>query len=146
MAGGPDRIIVRDDACEAAFLACDALLSVAMRDFLADLMLIDATPLVHDVLEERQANLNDLLQSAGEFAPMFLKVEYGGRAVVTLEWSAPPQVEIDCELAGADFRLYTTVHLGPGAARLQCRGLLWRGSGDTLEEHMASLEASLAGL
>ena len=134
---------MRSEASEAAFAACDTLISHAMRDFLVDLMLVDAAPVVHDVLEDRHSNLTDLLQSAGEFAPAFVAVCYGGRASVALDWSRPPQVEIDCELVGPDFRLYTTVHLGPGAARLESRGLLCRGTDSTLEDHLATLEASL---
>lgn len=75
----------------------EALLVECVKDFAADLQLVDPSDLIAYVRLERYANLNDLIQSSMElfFKPDTFKFGYGGECFVN--WAERPRVSLDME-------------------------------------------------
>ena len=87
----------------------ESLISDAIRDFVAELGLVDPADLIAYIRLERFANLNDVIDSSLEmhFKPGSFKFGYGAECHV--DWAADMKISLDMEFChrdvNAQFRL-----------------------------------------
>lgn len=87
----------------------EALISDAIRSFVAEMGLVDPADLIAYIRLERYANLNDIIDSSLEmhFKPGAFKFGYGAECYV--DWAAEMKISLDMEFChrdvNAQFRL-----------------------------------------
>jgi hypothetical protein len=77
-----------------------------IRDFVAELCLVDAGILISDIYGNRHANIDDLVNSSAELFFKENTLNYGYAADVSFEWGKSPTVMLDMEFAHSSANVF----------------------------------------
>jgi hypothetical protein len=121
----------------------EALLADAVKEFAAELLIIDPSDIIAYLRLERFAILNDLIQSSMEmyFKPGKFRFGYGGECFLT--WSAPAKVSLDMEFVDADVAVQFRLLLGDSICGVSVDQISFSGSAGSAEVNTRRLEAAL---
>ena len=96
----------------------ERLIAHGIRDFIAELQMINPEYYIAFITVGMHASLEDLVNSCAElyFEPGFIRLGQGSS--VTAGWTTPPSVVLDIELESPDMRAYLQVALERNNARV----------------------------
>lgn len=96
----------------------ERLIARGIRDFIAELQMINPEYYIAFITVGMHASLEDLVNSCAElyFEPGFIRLGQGSS--VTVSWTTPPGVALDIELESQEMRAYLQVALERDSAHV----------------------------
>lgn len=122
----------------------EQIIAKAISGFTRELHMIDPIDLAAFLRLDLHANLADLIKSAAElsFAPDFLTLGQGGRAVV--EWSEPLEIDIDLVMKPAGATVNFTLKLKAESAEVRLAYISFDNPAETPEENTRFLRDAIS--
>lgn len=143
MSLGNDRLMVKAPANEAEFLAYEKLLAEKLKDFLAELSLVNAASLVSHIVEEKDGNIDDIVSSSTELVMKPGTLRYGRNASVAFEWGEYPEVDLEMEFVNSGFTIFFNISFHVTFVGVDIRAILFRDPPGSVAENLRSFEAAL---
>jgi hypothetical protein len=80
-------------------LACEQALAESVADVATELRLVNVIDLIDFVQGERNANLEDIINSSAELYFRHGALRYAWGAMIDVHWNAPPSVSLNMEFS-----------------------------------------------
>ena len=93
-------------------LACEAVLADGLKDFLAELVMVNGGIMVSYICNHHHANLDDIIGSSTERRIKPGRLIYASEAEVDFDWGEAPSVSIAMELRDQRLTAFFNVILG----------------------------------
>ena len=104
-------------------LACEAVLADGLKDFLAELVMVNGGVMVAFICNHRHANLDDIIGSSTERRIKPERLIYASEAEVDFDWGEAPSVSIAMELRDQRLTAFFNVVLGGDHVGIDLSGI-----------------------
>ncbi len=93
-----ENAYIQQRMSRAELLACEAMLADGLKEFLAELSMVNGGVMVSYICNHHHANLDDIIGSSTEHRIKPGRLIYGSEAQVDFDWGEAPSVSIAMEL------------------------------------------------
>jgi hypothetical protein len=128
----------------AEMLACEAMLADGLKDFLAELSMVNGGVMVSYICNHHHANLDDIIGSSTEHRIKPGRLIYASDAQVDFDWGEAPSVSLAMELRDEHLTAFFNVIFGGDHVAIDLNAIHFsRGSGSA-RDNLRMFAASVA--
>lgn len=131
-------------ASEAELLPYEKLLAYNIKDVVGEICLVDASILISYIIDNKHANIHDIIESSAE---LFFKegtLTYGHGAEVNFEWGKAPAVILDMEFVHSAATVFFKLVLHGYYVGVQIQRILLSTKTGDSEQDLKCFEEALA--
>ena len=121
----------------------EMLIAAVMREFAAELRMINVTDLIVFIETEQHGNIENLVNSSAEMFFMPGSLTFANFAYVDLDWSRPPTVVLSLKLSQPDATVFFDLRLTDNFAEIDLNHVEFRRSSEDQDENTRTLEQAV---
>ncbi|MGI9410590.1 MAG: hypothetical protein ACR2OV_10990 [Hyphomicrobiaceae bacterium] len=121
----------------------EMVIAAAMREFAAELRMINVIDLVVFVETEQHGNIDNLVNSSAEMFFMPGSLAFANFAYVDLDWSRPPTVVLSLNLNHPDLTVFFDLRLTDNFAEIDLNHIEFRQPSEDQAENTYMLEQAI---
>ncbi len=131
-------------ASRAELLACEAMLADGLKEFLAELAMVNGGVMVSYICNHHHANLDDIIGSSTEHRIKPGRLFYASDAQVDFDWGEAPSVSIAMELRDERLTAFFNVIFGGDHVAIDLNAVHFAGGPGTTRDNLRLFAATVA--
>jgi hypothetical protein len=125
-------------------LACEAMLADGLKEFLAELAMVNGGVMVSYICNRHHANLGDIIGSSTEHRIKPGRLIYASEAEVDFDWGEAPSVKIAMELRDERLTAFFNVVFGGDHVGIDLNAVHFSGGSGNARDNLRQFAAVVA--